>query len=63
MGIMRDLKNIEGSAAATAALATAEDVKLLAVVELLKMNWPTLDKRSAATMVDKWLKHNGLGGR
>lgn len=63
MGIMRDLKNIEGSAAAVAARSTADDAKMLVLVELLQMNWPTLDRQAAAVWIDRWLKTNGLGGR
>ncbi|MFD3748311.1 hypothetical protein [Nocardia sp. NPDC058633] len=63
MGIMKDLKNIEGSGAAAAGRSSADDARMLIVVQLLQMNWPTLDKQGAAASVDAWLKKNGLGGR
>lgn len=63
MGIMKDLKNIEGSAAAMSTRSAAEDAKMAVVVQLLQMNWPTLDKQAAAGWIDAWLKKNGLGGR
>ncbi|WP_054812121.1 hypothetical protein [Nocardia arizonensis] len=63
MGLMRDLKNIENSAAAAAAGSAADDTRMLVVVQLMQMNWPTLDKQAATVWVDKWLARNGLGGR
>lgn len=63
MGLMKDLKSIEGSAAAAAAKSTADDARMLIVVQLTQMNWPTLDKQAAAAWIDKWLQQNGLGGR
>ena len=63
MGIMRDLKNIESAGAAAAAKSSADDARMLIVVQLMQMNWPTLDKQGAAMWIDKWLKQNGLGGR
>lgn len=63
MGIMKDLKNIEGSAAAMSAKSSADDARMLIVVQLMQMNWPTLDKQAAAIWIDKWLQRNGLGGR
>lgn len=63
MGIMKDLKNIEGSAAAAAARSSADDARMLIVVQLMQMGWPTLDRQAAAAGIDKWLQRNGLGGR
>ncbi|MBW0270795.1 hypothetical protein ATM97_07185 [Nocardia sp. MH4] len=63
MGIMKDLKNIEGSAAAMSAKSSADDARMLVLVQLMQMNWPTLDKQAASIWVDKWLQKNGLGGR
>lgn len=62
MGLMKDLKNIEGSLAYGAAKSTAGDAKMLILVQLMQMNWPTLDKQVAGAWVDKWLHDNGLGG-
>ncbi len=63
MGLMRDLKNIEGSAAAASARSTADDARILAVIQLMQMGWPTLDRQAASVWIDTWLKRNGLGGR
>lgn len=60
---MKDLKNIEASAAAAAAQSSAADAKTLVVVQLMQMGWPTLDRQAASVWIDRWLKQNGLGGR
>ncbi|MEU0871667.1 hypothetical protein [Nocardia brasiliensis] len=60
---MRDLKNIESSAAAAAAGSTADDARMLVLVQLMQMGWPTLDRQAATILIDKWLQKNGLGGR
>ncbi|WP_378735554.1 hypothetical protein [Nocardia brasiliensis] len=57
------MKNIESSGAAASARSTADDTKMLVVVQLMQMNWPTLDKQAATVWVDKWLQKQGLGGR
>lgn len=57
------MKSIEESAAAAAARSTADDVKMLVVVQLLQMNYHSLDQQKAFGFVDKWLKQNGLSNR